>query len=244
MKYNKQVLAALSGLFLMAHTGNVKAQQHGPSSWQTIGNYISRDSITKKSYTLIFVNQDSTFATAGNDVKQRMEDTFFEVYPKLAKAFNKKTIKTVTFIIDPNYKGVAATSGSIIRYNPKWMMKTPADIDVVTHEVMHIVQEYGYSAGPVWLTEGIADYVRYKFGVDNDGAKWSLTPYKEGQSYKNSYRITARFFVWAEKNGNKNLVKKLDSELRKHTYTEATWKQLTGKTIDELWSTYITDPTI
>ncbi|WP_158825676.1 basic secretory protein-like protein [Mucilaginibacter lacusdianchii] len=230
----------LTCLFLTASAFAAKAQD----SWDKVGSYLTRDSISKKGYTLIFVNKDSTFAQSGNAIKQRMEDTFFDVYPKLAKTYNKKTLKTVIFIIDPNYKGVAATSGSIIRYNPGWMMRTPTDIDVVTHEVMHIVQEYGYSAGPVWLTEGIADYVRYKFGVDNEGAKWSLTPYKDGQSYKNSYRITARFFVWAEKHTDKNLVKKLDSQLRAHTYTEASWKQLTGKTIDELWSTYIANPVI
>ncbi|MBS7564824.1 secretory protein [Mucilaginibacter sp. Bleaf8] len=228
-------------LFIMIQAGIAKSQD---DSWDTIGKYLSRDSITKKGYTLIFINNDSTFAKSGDAIKQRMQETFFEVYPKLAKTYNKKTLKTVIFIIDPNYKGVAATSGSIIRYNPGWMLRTPTDIDVVTHEVMHIVQGYGYSAGPVWLTEGIADYVRYKFGVDNPGAKWSLPDYKASQSYTNSYRITARFFVWVEKNIHKNLVKELDSQLRAHTYTAESWKNLTGKTLDELWSAYTANPFI
>ncbi|RYE26717.1 MAG: secretory protein [Sphingobacteriaceae bacterium] len=234
-------LKLLTFLLLVILANSVKAQD---DPWHRIGNYLSLDSMMKKGYTLIFINKDSTFATTGGQVKQHMEDTFFEVYPKLAKTYNKNTLKKVIFIIDPNYNGVAATSGSIIRYNPSWMLRKPTDIDVVTHEVMHIVQEYGYGAGPVWLTEGIADYVRYKFGVDNEGAKWSLTPYREGQSYKNSYRITARFFVWAEKHGNANLVKQLDAQLRSHAYNEDSWKQLTGKTLDELWNTYIVDPKI
>jgi hypothetical protein len=244
MKYKKQVLTALSGLFLIIHSVQSKAQQQGPSSWQTIGNYISRYSITHKPYTLIFINNDSTFAQTGSPVKQRMENTFFEVYPKLAKTYNKKTLKTVTFIIDPNYDGVAATSDGIVRYNPKWMLKAPTDIDVVTHEVMHIVQDYGNTNGPGWLTEGIADYVRYKFGVDNAGANWKLPAYKTGQSYTNSYRITARFLAWIEKNYKADLVKNLDSALRMHTYTDDIWKQQTGKTLDELWNTYITNPTL
>ncbi len=48
---------------------------------------------------------------------------------------------------------------------------------------MHIVQNYGRSTRPGWLTEGIADYVRYKYGVDNVGSKWALPDYKAGQSY-------------------------------------------------------------
>lgn len=228
-------------IFILGQAVVAKSQD---DPWNKVGKYISRDSITQKGYTLIFVNSDSTFAQKGDAVKKRMEETFFEVYPKLAKTYNKKTLKTVIFIIDPGYNGVAATSGSIIRYNPGWMLRTPTDIDVVTHEVMHIVQGYGYSAGPVWLTEGIADYVRYKFGVDNEGAKWSLPNYKAGQSYTNSYRITARFFVWVEKNVNKKLVKELDSQLRAHTYTPESWKNLTGKTLDELWAAYIANPVI
>jgi hypothetical protein len=132
----------------------------------------------------------------------------------------------------------------VVRYNPGWMLHTPTDIDVVTHEVMHIVQEYGYSAGPVWLTEGIADYVRYKFGTDNAGAGWSLTPFNKNQSFKNSYRITARFMVWLEKNGQKDLVKKLDGQLRTHTYSEESWQKLTGHTLEELWASYSANPVI
>ena len=223
---------------------SIKAQNKKKFDWNTVGNYISRDSITKKKYTLIFVNEDSTFAKAGKAVQQRMEDTFFEVYPKLAKEYNKKTLEKVIFIIDPNYNGVAATSGNIIRYNPQWMLRVPTDIDVVTHEVMHIVQGYGYNAGPVWLTEGIADYVRYKFGVDNAGAKWTLPDYKTGQKYTNSYRITARFFIWVQNKYKADLVKKIDDQLRRHVYSENSWKDLTGKTLDELLSSYAANPAI
>ncbi|GAA4319965.1 hypothetical protein GCM10023149_18970 [Mucilaginibacter gynuensis] len=213
--------------------------------WTTIGTYLTRDSITKKGYTLIFINKDSTFAqAAGDSVKTRMIDAFFKVYPAEAKKYNKKTTRTVTFIVDPGYKGVAAASDGIIRFNPGWMLRKPTDVDVVTHEVMHIVQEYGYSAGPVWLTEGIADYVRFKFGVDNEGSKWTMPEYKETQSYKNSYRITARFFVWIEKTNNKKLVVELDKRLRAHTYTADTWKELTSKNVDELWADYAKNPVI
>jgi hypothetical protein len=87
------------------------------------------------------------------------------------------------------------------------MQKHPEDLDVVTHEVMHIVQNYDRSTLPGWLTEGIADYVRYKYGVDNAGSKWALPYYKAGQSYKNSYRITARFLNRLENNRHSRIVK-------------------------------------
>ncbi|WP_432326268.1 basic secretory protein-like protein [Mucilaginibacter sp. P25] len=121
------------------------------------------------------------------------------MYPKLSKEYNKKTSKKVTFVIDTAYDGVAATGNDTVVFSAKYMTKHPGDIDVVTHEVMHIVQAYGNSDGPGWLTEGIADYARFKFGVDNAGAKWALPAFKSTQNYDNAYRVTARFLVWAEK---------------------------------------------
>jgi len=199
-----------------------------------------KEVIKKKGLILTFINEDPTFSPA---LKTRMIETFFSVYPQLQKEYNQKTNKEVTFVIDTAYKGVAATGGDRVAYSPVWFQKHPEDIDVVTHEIMHIVQAYGDGGGPWWVTEGIADYVRYKFGVDNAGAKWALAPYKEGQKYDNGYRITARFLAWLEKN-NPGTVKMLDKNMRDHTYTDEVWKTATGKTLDEQWTAYTLNPAL
>jgi len=241
MKVNKyQFLIALIILNLILN--KVMALQKHGSNTVAAAPYHYTDSISKNGYTLIFINRDSVFAKLGTAVKQRMEDTFFDVYPKEAAYFNNKTLRTVTFIIDPEYDGVAATDNGVVHYNPQWMLKQPTDIDVVTHEVMHIVQDYGNTNGPGWLTEGIADYARYKFGVDNAGAKWALPAFNASQHYDNSYRITARFLAWIEKNVKQGFVKHMDAQMRAHTYNPGDWKKLTGKTLDELWSAYAANP--
>lgn len=224
------VFCSLSGLQAQRHWNRILSDKD-----------LSRDTITKKGITLILVNKDEDFP---KDVLKKMEETFFEVYPKEIKTYNKNSMKKVAMIIDPDYKGVAATAGGVIRVNPEWMKKNPEDLDVVTHEAMHIVQAYRGHSGPGWITEGIADYVRHQFGVNNEAAKWSLTPFNEKQSYKNAYRITARFFVWITKNYKKHFVRDLDAAMREGTYTDGFWKQQTGKTVDELWSQYSQDPTI
>jgi hypothetical protein len=199
------------------------------------------DSIKKEKLTLIFINKEASFSLI---TKKRLIDAFFTVYPEEIKEYNKKSSSVVTFFIDPEYKGVAATSNDIVRFNPAWFVKHPEDIDVVTHEVMHIVQNYGGNNVPGWLTEGIADYVRYEFGVNNLPAGWMLTEYKPGQNYTNAYRITARFLVWAQKNKNHKLVKKLDEAMRSGAYTADIWTKLTGKTVDDLWKEYTENPVI
>jgi hypothetical protein len=179
-------------------------------------NAQAQEVFKQKGYEVTFISKDAAFSPA---LKDRLIKTFFEVYPKLAKEYNKKTSKKVTFVIDTAYDGVAATGNDTVVFSAKYMAKHPGDIDVVTHEVMHIVQAYGNSDGPGWLTEGIADYARNKFGVDNAGAKWALPAFKSTQNYDNAYRVTARFLVWVEKNVKPDLVKTLDKQLREHTYT-------------------------
>lgn len=207
-----------------------------PLSQQAV---VTRDSLTKKGYTLIFISKDPALNPV---TKQRMIDAFYTVYPKEAKRFNPNTLKKVTFVVDPEYKGVAATHNGIVRYSPTWLRDHPEDIDVVTHEVMHIVQ--GYPGGSLgWLTEGIADYTRYALGINNQQGKWALPDYKEGQSYTNSYRITARFLAWLEQNGYPKIVNEMDAALRAHAYSPELWQQKTGKTLDELWAAYTANPT-
>lgn len=224
-------------IFLMLLTGAIAAKTKG----RYIGQPLPADTIRKNGYTLIFVSKDQGLNLS---VKQKLIDTYFEVYPVLVKTFNKKATKDVLFIVDTDYKAVAESSGNMVRFSADYLRAHPYDTDVVTHETMHIVQGYGYSAGPVWLTEGIADYVRYQYGIDNAGSKWSLPAYSPAQSYTDSYRITGRFFLWIEKNVKPGMIKKLDESLRDHTYTTNTWKALTGKTLDELWAGYAENPVI
>jgi hypothetical protein len=197
--------------------------------------------IKKKGYELTF---SSNYAALDPALKQRLISTFFEVYPKLAKEYNPGTSKKVSFLVDTAYDGVAATSNDQVVYSSIWMDKHPEDIDVVTHEVMHIVQAYGNSTGPGWLTEGVADYARYKFGIDNAGAKWALPELKPEHNYQNSYRITARFFAWIEKHVKQGTIKAVDASLRDHSYTNEIWTKLTGKDLDGLWAEYVKNPVI
>jgi len=199
------------------------------------------DTLKKGGYTLIISGNDDNFDPT---LRQKLINTFFIVYPKIAKAYNKKTDKQVVFFIDTAYKGVAATGDGKVVFSAAYMTKHPNDIDVVTHEVMHIAQAYGDSNGPGWLTEGIADYVRNEFGVANEAAKWRFPDFKSTQNYDNAYRTTARFLYWVETKVKKGTVKKLDGLMRNHTYTDASWTNLTGESVDELWKEYAANPAI
>lgn len=191
--------------------------------------------------TLIFTNDDPDL---NKEVKTGLVETFFKVYPKMAKDFNPDVTDTIRVKIDTAYSGVAYAHNGSITISSEWLRKKPNDLDVITHEVMHIVQSYPSNSGPGWLTEGIADYVRFKYGVDNKGAEWSLPDYSAEQTYKNSYRITARFLAWIAKNYNEEFVILLDKNMREDTYSHSLWKENTGENLDELWEAYAKNPEI
>ena len=64
--------------------------------------FSTNDTISKGKYTLIFINKEKDFSP---ETKQQMIDAFFTVYPQEARRFNKHTLRTVKFVIDPSYKG-------------------------------------------------------------------------------------------------------------------------------------------
>ena len=207
-------------------------------------NWTSVDTTRKDGYQLVFINKNSAFNPA---IRKDLVETFFTVFPVLVSTFNDKTTHEVVFVTDTAYGGVAEASGNRILFSTKYMNAHPTDIDIVTHEGFHLVQGYGYSAGPVWLTEGIADFIRYKYGVDNIGSKWTMpavTARTSEKKYENSYRVTARFFEWIDQKVKPGMLIQIDKELRNHTYTKDTWAALSGKTIDELWDDYAKNPEI
>ncbi|WP_236537169.1 basic secretory family protein [Sphingobacterium composti Ten et al. 2007 non Yoo et al. 2007] len=217
------------------------AQRNWSNVTKDIEKAIQVDTIKKKGITLIYINKSNDFDRSVGD---KLKEVFFTNYPKQMKLYNKKSTRQVIFVIDPDYDGIAAAGGGVIRFSPAWFKKNPKDIDIVTHETMHLVQSYPHNAGPGWITEGIADYVRHVMGIDNAGANWSLPEYRANHKYTDAYRITARFFLWLEKNKKKGIMKTLDTQMRAKAYTDDFWVQMTGKNVDELWSEYASNPQI
>lgn len=176
------------------------------------------------------------------EAKKALVDTFLKVYPTLLQTFNPEATKQVTILIDPEYKGVAEAGGGRIRVSSRWITERPKDFDLITHEAMHLVQAYPGWAGPSWVTEGIADYVRHVYGVDNAAGGWSLPDVRPNHRFTDSYRVTGRFFLWLEKHVKPGIVQAIDQAMRKKEYTEAIWQEQTGQTLEELWDRYVSNP--
>lgn len=208
---------------------------------------LTRDSITQGQYTLIFENKDTTYQQQGDSSRKALERTFFIVYPKITAYFNPDAPRKVTIKIDPTYNApgnIAYTSDVTIVLNPVWVLSNQKDVDVITHESTHVAQQYkGGGYVPAWLVEGIADYSRNKFGVDNAAVNWYIPDFSQGDKYTDGYSTVARFMLWTEAKYHPDVAQTMDKELRAGTYSDDdSWMALTGSTFGQLWSTYVLNP--
>lgn len=136
----------------------------------------------------------------------------------------------------PDVTPVAATGGGVMTVNVDWARGNPADTGLTVHEVAHVVQSMS-AYNPVWLIEGVADYLRWtRFEPQN--YKVQINPARA--TYHDSYRTTGAFLRWCELNYDSTLVTKLNNDVRFGNYNNDLFKKYTGKDVDTLWTEFIT----
>ena len=131
---------------------------------------------------------------------------------------------------------VAATGGGVMTVNSAWCRVHPEDTGLTVHETAHVLQAYaGYN--PVWLVEGIADYVRWvKFEPQNFHPR--INP--KTATYHDAYQTTATFLAWCELHYDSGLVNKLSKAVRFGTYRSDMFAKYCGKDVDALWAEFLT----
>lgn len=140
---------------------------------------------------------------------------------------------------DPNYNGVAVTSGNKIVGSVRYYTSSPDDIGSMIHEMTHVIQSY--KSCPVWLTEGIADWIRY---YKYEPSSRLPTKPKSTDTYRMGYGTAAYFLQYIIDNTPKwgapyHLVYWANRNCRSGTYTDSMWSSMTGKTLDQLWQDMI-----
>ena len=75
-----------------------------------------------------------------------------------------------------------------------WITKHPEDFGMIIHEMTHAIQDYhGVPKDSGWLTEGIADYIRY-WHYEPEVPHRRIDPAKA--SYRDGYSTTGSFLAW------------------------------------------------
>ena len=106
--------------------------------------------------------------------------------------------------------GIAYTSGTTITCAEAWFTAHPDDYGAVIHELCHVVQAYGRPGAPGWVTEGIADYVRW---FVYEPAERHPRPNPDRAKYTDSYRTTGAFLNYVIQTHDKDLARKFNAAL-------------------------------
>ncbi len=170
-----------------------------------------------------------------------------EWYPRLVRmlpseGYSAPTNVTLRFRDDMGGTPASA-GGSGVNLNTGWFRKN-LDGEArgsVVHEMAHVVQNYGRARRnpnrtrpPGWLVEGIPDYIRwFLYEPETKGAE--ITARNIGRAkYDASYRVSGNFLNWVVTKFDTNAVVKLNAAAREGRYSEQIWKDLTGKSVEDL----------
>lgn len=182
------------------------------------------------------ISQAPDLAAWARQAETQMEEFWPDTEALLySDKFLPPNMVNVVYRTGPGVTGVAATGGGVMTVNTAWCRAHPEDTGLTVHETAHVIQAYS-SYNPVWLVEGIADYIRWvKFEPDH--FQYRINPQKS--TYHDSYRTTAAFLAWCELHYDSGLVTKLSRAVRFGTYNNAMFKAYCGKDVDTLWSEFV-----
>lgn len=161
-----------------------------------------------------------------------------EWYPRIAERLASEGYTPpakVSLVAKKDLKIPGAASGARIEVGAAWIRKHPDDVGMVVHELVHVVQRYP-SYEPGWLTEGIADWLRY-YVFEPEKPKRKIDRTKA--SYKDAYATTAAFLDWIQRTHDKDAVRKLNAAMRATAYRPELWREMTGKDLDPLWADFL-----
>ena len=129
-----------------------------------------------------------------------------------------------------------------LRHNPSnatWKANIITNVQMLLiHEMAHLTQPYRYDKAPAYWTEGIADYARYKLGYTNG---WGCPECSiEYPHYTSGYWCAGAFLLFLDAQFGSDVVRALNAELCRGSYSSNFFIKATGKELSQWWSEFQT----
>jgi len=176
---------------------------------------------------------DASLATDLISVAQNMASTCLTSFPKIEQILSPSPFAPphVIALTNTTY-AIAFTVNNEVQVQIAYIRTQPGDMGMIVHELTHVVQSYP-SGGPGWITEGIADYVRYQLGYQTS---WSYYHCDSVSKYTSGYNCGATFLHYVQTKYDSNIIKEINTAMKAGTYTDALFSSKTGKTPDQLYA--------
>ena len=171
----------------------------------------------------------SMLATDGRDpITKELTGVAFKAPSKIRLVFKKEI------------SAPAWASGGEITVSGKWITEHPDDLGMMVHELTHVIQQYPRNEVDTgWLTEGIADYIRWwKYEPELHATRGRTKPDFTKAKYTDAYRTTAVWLAWMSKKYDMRIVPCLDFKLRQGKNPMPVFIERTGKSADDLWQEF------
>lgn len=171
---------------------------------------------------------------------EQAEKLIREWHPKITEILAQEGYtppQEVRVVFKKDMDGVAYTVRNQITIAGDWVKQHPEDTGMVIHELAHVIQQYR-RGGRSWMVEGIADYVRF-FKYEPKTRLRGINPKR--QNYSDSYRTSAQFIAWVEEN-HPGFVQKTNAALRKGEFQNVLIREITGKSVEQLWTEFTESP--
>lgn len=168
----------------------------------------------------------------GEDAKQLLLDWI----PKISNLLEDKNFPDeINLVFQKSEEGIAYADSNKIVVSSHWIEKYPDDIGLIVHEGVHVVQLYP-SFHPGWLTEGIADYIRWHLYEKKQLDWFPLSKNEKG--WEDAYQATGGFLLWLTIEKNPNIVKILHSAMKTESYSDSIFNENCGNDLPKLWMDY------
>lgn len=181
------------------------------------------------------INLDYSQAPDLEPIAVRAQEVLEEWYPKISEMLPTEGYvppQEFDVVFDPTYDGAAAVSGTTMTVGADYLRGHPDDLGMFVHEAVHINQQYGSNNVPGWLTEGIADYIRY-YHYQPDA---NPIPSEERTHYTDGYGQAAFLLDHVQTVYTDAFVAAANDAARRNVYAPAIWVDHTGKDTEALWS--------
>lgn len=161
-----------------------------------------------------------------------------EWHPRLDNMIPSKDFvapREMDLMIRNSDEGVGGTTGTKIALSSRWIEDHPNDFGLVIHEMVHVIQAYP-NGQPSWVTEGIADYLRWGIFEGKPLSEFPKPMEKDG--YRRGYQVAAGFLLWLESDRAPGIVKRLNTAMRQGKYRDTIFEEETGISLSKLWDQY------
>lgn len=181
-------------------------------------------------------------------VNEELVPVVLEWYPRIVDMLPSEGFEATDVVLlefrDDMGGTPAYAAGNRVAMNVAWFRRQLAGeaLGCVVHELVHVVQAYQRARftnrrprpTPGWVTEGVADYVRWFLYEPETGGAALTRRNIDRARHDASYRVSANFIDWVVGQHDEGLLQRLNAAAREGRYGEELWEQWTGHPVREL----------